>query len=74
MPKHGLPYLAWNVGGKSQKNHKSKIMSSGWVLHTRKWIGRWAMEDLLELPSDAMQDIIIEERLIESLWMTWEDE
>ena len=32
------------------------------------------MENLLELPSDTMEGgIIIEERLIESLRMTWED-
>ena len=73
MPKHRLPYLAWNVGGKPQKNHKSKTLSSGWVLDIRKWFRRWGVEDLLELPSDAMQDSIIEERLIESLRMSWGD-
>ena len=70
MPKHRLPYLAWNVGGKPQKNHKSKILSSGWVLDIRKWFGRWGVQDLLDLPSDATQDALIEERLVESLRMT----
>ena len=68
-----LSYVAWNVGYKPQKNHKGKILSSGWVLDIRKWFGMLGVEDLLELPSDAMQDAIIEERLIESLRMTWED-
>ena len=43
MPKHRV---AWNVGSKSQKNLKSKILSSGWVLDIRKWFEQWGVEDL----------------------------
>ena len=37
MPNHRLPHLFWNVGCKLQKNHKSKILSSGWVIDIKNW-------------------------------------
>ena len=48
-----------------QKNHKSKILSSEWVVDIKKWFKRWDMEDLLELPSDDMKYVVIEEILTE---------
>ena len=73
MPSHRLPYLAWNVGCKLQKTHKSKILSSGWMVDIRKWFKQWGVEDLLELSGDAMQYVVIEERLMESLRVKWQD-
>ena len=43
MPNHRLPHLAWNVGCELQKNHKSRILSSGWVVDIRKWFRRWGV-------------------------------
>ena len=40
MPNHQLLHLAWNVGCKLQNNHKSKILTSGWVVDIRKWFRR----------------------------------
>ena len=45
----------------SLKNHKSKILSSGWVVDIRKWFRRWGVDDLLELSSDAMHYVMIAE-------------
>ena len=73
MPNHRLPHLAWNVGCKLQKNNKSKILSSGWVVEIRKRFKRWGVDDLLELLGDAMHYVMIEERLVESLKIKWED-
>jgi hypothetical protein len=39
----------------------------------KKWFKRWGVEDLLELPIDVMQHVIIEERLMESLKVKWKD-
>ena len=52
-----------------QKNHKSKILSSCWVVDIRKWFRRWGVDDLLELSGDVMHYVMIEERLVESLKM-----
>ena len=73
MPNHRLPHLSWSVGCTLQKNHKSKILSSGWVVDIRKWFRRWGVDDLLELSGNAMQYVMIEERLMESLRKKWED-
>ena len=70
MPNHQLSHMAWNVGCKLQKNHKSKFLSSSWVVDIRKWFRRWGMDDLLELLGDTMQYVMIEERLMESLRMS----
>ena len=58
---------------KLQKNHKGKILSSSWVVDIRKWFGRWGVDDLLELSGDTMQYVMIEERLVKSLRIKWED-
>ena len=34
---------------------------------------RWTLDDLLQLSGDAMHYVMIEERLVESLRMKWED-
>ena len=60
MPNHRLPHLSLNVGCKLQKNHKSKILSSGWVVDIRKWFRRWDVDDLLELSGDAMHYVMFE--------------
>ena len=39
----------------------------------RKWLRRWGVNDLLELSGNAMQCVMIEERLLESLRKNWED-
>ena len=65
MLNHRLPHPAWNVG--------CKIQSSRWVVDIRKWFRRWGVDDLLELSGDTMQYVMIEERLVESLRMKWED-
>ena len=73
MPNHRLPHLAWNIGFKLQKNHKSKILSSGWVVDIKKWFKRWDVEDLQELSSDAMKFVVIEERLMDPLRNKWKN-
>ena len=35
-----------------------------WVLDIIKWYKRWGVKDLLELSSDAMKYVIIEDRLL----------
>ena len=55
MPNNRLPHLAWNAGCKLQKNHNSKILSSGSVVDIRKWFRRWGVDELLELSGNAMQ-------------------
>ena len=57
MPNHRLPHLAWNVGCKLQKNHKSKILSSGWVVDIRKWFRSWGVDVLLEVSGDVMHEV-----------------
>ena len=64
-PNHRLLHLAWNIGCKLQKNRKNKIVSSCWVVDIKKWFKRWDVEDLLELSSDSMKYVDIEERLID---------
>ena len=64
MPNHRLQHLAWNVGCELQKNHKSKILLSSWVVDIKKWFKIWDVEDLLELSNDVMKYVVIEERLI----------
>ena len=54
LSNHRLPHLAWNVGCKLQKNHKSKIILSGWVVDIRKWFRRWGVDGLLEFSGNAM--------------------
>ena len=49
------------------------LLSSSWVVDIRKWFRRWGVDDLLELSGNAMQYVMIEERLVESLRMKWED-
>ena len=39
----------------------------------RKWYKRWGVDDLLELSGDAIHYLMIEERLVESLRIKWED-
>ena len=73
MLNHRLPHLAQKVRCKLQKNHKSKILSSGWVVDIRKWFRRWVVDDLLEISGDTIQYVMIEERLVESLRTKWED-
>ena len=73
MPNHRLPHLAWNVGCKVQKVHMSKILSFGWVIDIEKCFKRQGVEHLVELSSDAMEYILIEERLMEPLRKKWED-
>ena len=58
---------------KLQNNHKSKILSFGWGFDIKKWFRRWGVDDLLELSGNAMQYVMIEERLVESVRMKWED-
>ena len=35
-----------------------------WVLDIIKWFKRWEVKDLLELSSDAIKYVIIEDRLL----------
>ena len=65
-----LQMLTVNVGlnikrCKLQKNHKSKRLSSGWVVDISKWFRIWGVDDLLEFSDNAMQYVMIEERLVE---------
>ena len=60
MPNHRFPYLVWNV-------------PSDWVVDIKKWFKRWDVEDLLELSSDVMKCVVIEERLMEPLTKKWKD-
>ena len=60
MPNHRFPYLVWNV-------------PSDWVVDIKKWFKRWDVEDLLELSSDVMKYVVIEERLMEPLTKKWKD-
>ena len=39
----------------------------------RKWFRIWGVDDLLERSGDAMYYVMIEERLVESLRINWED-
>ena len=73
MPNHRLPDLAWNVEYKLQKNHKGKILSSGWVVDIKNCFKGWDVEDLLELSTDSMKYVVIEERLMEPLRKKWKD-
>ena len=40
---------------------ESRILSSSWVVDIKKWFKIWDVEDPLELSSDAMKYVIIEE-------------
>ena len=67
MPNHILPHLAWNAWCKLQKIHNNVILSFAWVVDIKRYFKRWDVEDLLELLSDAMKHVVIEERLMEPL-------
>ena len=67
MPTHRLQYLVWNVGCKPQKNMKSKKLSSGQVIAIKKRFKRWDVEEILELSSDGMEYVVIENKLMEPL-------
>ena len=43
------------------------------IVDVRKWFRGWGVDDLLELSGNAMKYVMIEERLVESLRMKWED-
>ena len=53
--------------------HKSEILSSDCVVDIGKWFRRWGVDYLLELSGDTMEYVMIEETLVESLRMKWED-
>ena len=55
------------------KKNTSKILSSGWVLDIMKQFKRQGVKDLLELSSDAMEYVIIKNKLLEALRMKWQD-
>ena len=42
-----LPKAAKEVSIKIQKNHKSKILSSGWMLDIQTWFKRWGVDNFL---------------------------
>ena len=44
---------------------KSKILSSGWVVHIRRWFRRWGVDDLLGVLGDVIHSVMIDERLVE---------
>ena len=72
MSNHRLLHLAWNIS-KLQKNQKRKFPSSSRVVYMKFLFKRWVVEAFLELPSDVMRCIVIEERLMEPLREKWED-
>ena len=59
------------LDAKMQKNHNTKILSFGWVVEIKKWFKRWDVGDILELSSDGMKYVVIEERLIELVRKRW---
>ena len=64
---------------KDQKKKKEKKRDQvdspfGCVLDIMKWFKRWGVKDRLQLPSDAMKYVIIEDRLLEALRMKWQDD
>ena len=52
-------------------NHKSKILSFGWVVDINKWLKKWDMEELLGVSRHEIYNY--QGKLIESLMKKWED-
>ena len=56
-------------GCKVQKTNKSRILVSGWVLDSMKWLKNWRVKGQLDLFVDVMKYVIIENRFLEALRM-----
>ena len=54
-------------------SQKSRIIAKTGAWHY-EWFKRWEVKDILELSGDAMKYVIIEDRLLESLRMKWQDD
>ena len=73
MPDHRLPKQAWSIGCKVQETNSSKIISSAYVVDIMKWFKRWGGKDLMELSSDSMKYMIVDDRLLGTLVTKWKD-
>ncbi|MCO5593426.1 hypothetical protein L7F22_047440 [Adiantum nelumboides] len=49
MPPTGTPHIAWNVGGKPQKTKKSKFLVSSLIQDTKKWFGKWNVQEYVDM-------------------------
>ena len=74
MPNHILLEQAQNIIHKVPNLHRSKTLSSSRVLDIIKRLKRWGVEDLLEISSDVMKYVIIEDRLAKVLMTKWQDD
>ena len=71
-PQNRLPHIAWEASNKVQKTHKSKLLSTGWMLDISKWFKKWDAHHLL---NNASKDIMVNEAFLQRQCLTkWEDE
>ena len=52
----------------SHQKITTKNYSSSSIVDIKKWFKRWVVENILELSSDVMQYVVIDEKLMEPLW------
>ena len=64
-----LPKAAKEVSIKIQKNHKSKILSSGWMLDIQTWFKRWGVDNFLN--SKVKKNEEFSAALITNMWTKW---
>ena len=69
MPQNRLPHQAWEICKKPKKNHKSKFLTSGWMLDIKKWFAKWKLEKYLEAAKVDWKEM--ERTFKTSLWDQW---
>ncbi|MCO5609021.1 hypothetical protein L7F22_063241 [Adiantum nelumboides] len=77
MPHTRLPHIAWEVGCKPQKNHKSKFLTSSLVEDIKKWFSKWnvgAHVDMhVEAGTEHEHELNFELQLLEALHNKWKN-
>ncbi|MCO5612798.1 hypothetical protein L7F22_067069 [Adiantum nelumboides] len=77
MPHNRLPHIAWEVGCKPQKNHKSKFLTSSLVEDIKKWFSKWnigAHVDMhVEAGTEHEHELDFELQLLEAIHSKWKN-
>ena len=75
MSISSIPRLAWNVGYKPQKNHKSKFLTSSLVQDIWKWFAKWSVDTYVDMhierESKKERALNFDNKFLEALHNKW---
>ena len=65
-----FPKGSWKLSMKPQKNYKSKLLATGWMIDIRKWFGRWTVNTYVD-QAEAININAFEASLLSAMWDKW---